>query len=132
MRSVLIYLALQAIKMKKPYSISSFTLLFALVLTMLGAVCYSPFLKANTKTVAKSAAKEKDAKQQTEHVLTIGQHVLSSLSFSFESNTDYISSDIDFVHFCLPFEVVHRVLSASFQNSYLSNIFPFAISAQAP
>ena len=118
--------------MKKSYSISRFTLLFALVLTMLGAVCYSPILKANTPTVAKTDAKEKHTKEQTEHVLTIGQHVSSSLSFSFESNTDYISSTVDFIHFCLPFEVVHSILSASFQNSYLSNIFPFAISAQAP
>jgi len=132
LRSALIYLALQAIKMKKRYSISLFTLLFALVLTMLGAVYYSPILKANSVAACKSESKEKDTKQQTDHVLTIGQHVLSSLSFSFESNTDYISTDVDFIHFCLPFEVIHRVLSASFQNSYLSNIFPFAISAQAP
>lgn len=118
--------------MKKRYSISLFTLLFALVLTMLGAVYYSPILKANSVAACKSESKEKDTKQQTDHVLTIGQHVLSSLSFSFESNTDYISTDVDFIHFCLPFEVIHRVLSASFQNSYLSNIFPFAISAQAP
>lgn len=118
--------------MKKPYSISRFTLLFALVLTMLGAVCYSPILKADTKAAEKNDAKEKGSEQQSEHVLTIGQHVLSSLSFTFTSNLDYISSNIDFIHFCLPFEVVHSILSASFQNSYLNNIFPFAISAQAP
>ena len=132
MRSTLIYLALQAITMKKSHSAYRFTLLFALILTMLGAVSYSPILKANTKTVSKSETKKEDASEQTEHVLTIGQHVLSSLSFSFETNTDYISSTIDFIHFCLPFEVVHQILSASFQSSYLSNIFPFAISAQAP
>ena len=132
MRSTLIYLALQAITMKKSHSAYRFTLLFALILTMLGAVSYSPILKANTKTVSKSETKKEDSSEQTEHVLTIGQHVLSSLSFSFETNTDYISSTIDFIHFCLPFEVVHQILSASFQSSYLSNIFPFAISAQAP
>lgn len=118
--------------MKKPYSIFRFILLVALVLTMLGAVCYSPILKANTKTVSKSETKKEDPSEQTEHVLTIGQHVLSSLSFSFESNLDFISSNFDLNHFCLPFEVVHQILSASFQNSYLNNIFPFAISAQAP
>ncbi|ABG57407.1 hypothetical protein CHU_0114 [Cytophaga hutchinsonii ATCC 33406] len=123
---------MQAITMKSTYSTYRFTLLFALILTMLGAVSYSPVLKANTKTVAKSADEKEKANQQTEHILTIGQHVLSSLSFSFESNTDYISPDIDIFHFCLPFEVVHQIVSASFQNSYLNNIFPFAISAQAP
>ncbi len=118
--------------MKNTCSIYRFTLLFALILTMLGAVSYSPILNANTKTVAKSTNEKENADQQATHILTIGQHVLSSLSFSFECNTDYISSAIDFLHFYLPFEVVHQILSASFQNSYLNNIFPFAISAQAP
>lgn len=118
--------------MKNTYSAYRFTLLFALIVTMLGAVSYSPILKANTKTVAKSSPENENADHQTEHTLTIGQHVLSSLSFSFECNTDYISAIIDFFNFYLPFEVVRPILSACFQNSYLNNIFPFAISAQAP
>ncbi|MGN6645942.1 MAG: hypothetical protein ACTHJT_05375 [Cytophaga sp.] len=118
--------------MKKQYSSYYFTLLFALILTMLGAVCYSPILHANTKAVAEKAPKDDNSATKAEQTITIGQHVASTLSFSFESNTDLISSGFDFVHFGLPFEVVHRVLSAIFQNSYLSNIFPFAISAQAP
>jgi hypothetical protein len=128
----LIYLALHPTEMKKTVSPYSYLLLFALILTMLGAVCYSPILKADSKTIAKSEIEKAKKESAAEHVITIDHHVFSSLSFSFDSNTTFLSTFFEFVHFGLPFEVAHSIVSASFQNSYLENIFPFAISAQAP
>jgi hypothetical protein len=118
--------------MKKSFSVYRFAFLFALIFTMLGAVCYSPVLKAETQTIAATDKQDSDSKKNHEQILTIAQHVLSTISFSFESNSDLIPGAFEYVHFGLPFEVIHRILSASFQNSYLENIFPFAISAQAP
>gem|GEM_PF-1577654 len=132
MRSTLIYLALHPIQMKKSVSTYKYLLLFALIFTMLGAVCYSPILKADSKTIAKNETKKSNKERTSEHVITIDHHVFSSLSFSFDSNTTFLSTLFEFVHFGLPFEVSHSIVSASFQNSYLENIFPFAISAQAP
>ena len=128
---MLIYLALQAIKMKKAISTYRFVLHCALIVAMLGTVCYSPLLKSDIKTVSKNETKE-DGDTQSEQILTITHQVISPVSFSFESNSDLLPADFDFIHFCLPFDVVHTVVSAIFQNSYLNNIFPFAISAQAP
>lgn len=132
MRSALIYLALHPIEMKKSVSTYTYLLLFALIFTMLGAVCYSPVLKADSETIAKKEAKKSTKEQASEHIITIDHHVFSSLSFSFDSNTTFLASVFEFVHFGLPFEVLHSITSASFQNSYLENIFPFAISPQAP
>lgn len=132
MRSTLIYLALHPIQMKKSVSTYRYLLLFALIFTMLGAVCYSPILKADSKTIAKNESKKSSKEHASEHVITIDHHVFSSLSFSFDPNTTFLSTVFEFVHFGLPFEVSHSIVSASFQNSYLENIFPFAISAQAP
>lgn len=118
--------------MKKQVSTYRYLLLFALIFTMLGAVCYSPILKANSETVAKNETKKSNKEHTVEQVITIDHHVFSSLSFSFDSNTAFISTLFEYVHFGLPFEVSHSIVSASFQSSYLENIFPFAISAQAP
>ena len=128
----MIYLALQTIKMKKQVSTYRYLLLFALIFTMLGAVCYSPVLKANSETITKNETKKTDKEHTVEQVITIDHHVFSSLSFSFDSNTAFLSTLFECVHFGLPFEVSHSIVSASFQSSYLENIFPFAISAQAP
>jgi len=118
--------------MKKAVSTYRFAVLFALIFAMLGAVCFAPILKAQTKTVSSANKQNKETDNTNEHVLTIAHHVLSTISFSFECNSDLIPSAFEYLHFGLPFEVIHRILSASFQNSYLENIFPFAISAQAP
>lgn len=118
--------------MKKTFSTYRFAFLVALIFAMLGAVCYAPVLKAETHAIVKNDKKGDDSASQDEHVLTIGQHVLSTISFSFESNSDLIPSSFSTLQFGLPFEVVHQIISASFSNSYLANIFPFAISAQAP
>ena len=118
--------------MKKSVSTYKYLLLFALIFTMLGAVCYSPILKADSKTIAKNETKKSNKERASEHVITIDHHVFSSLSFSFDPNTTFLSTLSEFIHFGLPFEVSHSIVSASFQNSYLENIFPFAISAQAP
>ncbi len=121
--------------MKKTVSTYRFTFLIALIFSMLGAVCYAPVLKAHTHAttkVGKNDAKGDDSDKQHEHVLTIAQHVLSTISFSFESNSDLVPSAFSNLQFGLPFEIVHQIVSASFSNSYLENIFPFAISAQAP
>lgn len=99
---------------------------------MLGAVCYSPILKADSKSIVKKETKKSDKDHSSEHILTIDHHVFSSLSFSFDSDPALFSTLLEFVQFGLPFEVSHSIVSASFQNSYLANIFPFAISAQAP
>lgn len=98
---------------------------------MLGAICCSPLIRTDIKTVSKGETKE-ERDTQSKQILTITHQVLSSVSFSFESNSALLPTNVDFIHFCLPFDVVHTILSASFQNSYLNNIFPFAISAQAP
>ena len=118
--------------MKKSVLTYRYLLLFALIFTMLGAVCYSPVLKADSETIAKKETKKSTKEQSSEHIITIDHHVFSSLSFSFDSNTTFLSTLFEFVHFGLPFQVSHSIVSASFQNSYLENIFPFAISAQAP
>lgn len=118
--------------MKKPVSTYTYLLLFALILTMLGAVCYSPILKADSKTISKQETKKSDTDPTSGHILTIDHHVFSTLSFSFDSNTTCIYSNFECIQFGLPFEVVHTLISACFQNSYLENIFPFTISAQAP
>lgn len=132
MRSALIYLALHPIEMKKSVSTYTYLLLFVLIFTMLGAVCYSPVLKAHSKSIAKNETKKTNKEQASEHSITIDHHVFSSLSFSFDSNLTFLPTVLEFVHFGLPFEVFHSIISASFQNSYLENIFPFSISAQAP
>lgn len=118
--------------MKKPVSTYRYLLLFALIFTMLGAVCYSPIMKADSKSVAQKEAKKTGAGHSSEHILTIDHHVFSSLSFSFDSGNALVATLFESVQFGLPFEVSHSIVSASFQNSYLANIFPFAISAQAP
>ena len=118
--------------MKKTVSTYRYLLLFALIFTMLGAVCYSPILKADSETVAKNETKKSNKENASEHIITIDHHVFSSLSFSFDSDTTFLSTTFEFVHFGLPFEVSRSITSAIFQNSYLENIFPFAISPQAP
>lgn len=118
--------------MKKSVSAYTYLLLFALIFTMLGAVCYSPVLRADSKKISNIETKKSDKKQASEHSIKIDHHVFSSLSFSFDSNLTFLSTVFESVHFGLPFEVFHSIISASFQNSYLENIFPFAISAQAP
>ncbi|WP_018343318.1 hypothetical protein [Cytophaga aurantiaca] len=118
--------------MKKSVLTYRYLLLFALIFTMLGAVCYSPILKADSKSIAKSETKKSEKGHSSQHVLTIDHHVFSSLSFSFDSDNALFSDLFEYLQFGLPFEVSHSIVSASFQNSYLANIFPFAISAQAP
>jgi hypothetical protein len=129
----MIYLALQASKMKKNKFTYRHLILFALVFTMLGALCYSPILKSQSKSIISSKENKKSEKGSTsEHFITIDHHLANSISFSFDANANWFFSTFEKIHFALPFEFEHEVISAIFQNSYLKNIFPFAISAQAP
>ena len=130
----MIYLALQASNMKKNSSTYRCLILFALVFTMLGALCYSPILKAHSKTIV-SNTKENDKSNKnvaSEHFITIDHHLANSISFSFDANGSWLLTPFKKILFALPFESEHVVTSATFQSSYLKNIFPFAISAQAP
>jgi hypothetical protein len=128
----MIYLALQASKMDKNRFTYRHLILFALVFTMLGALCYSPILKAQSKSIAIKKSKKSDKGASSEHFITIDHHLANSISFSFDTNTNWLLSTFEKINFALPFEFEHVVISAIFQNSYLKNIFPFAISAQAP
>ncbi len=118
--------------MKKSINPTRYILLFALIFAMLGAVCYSPIVRADSKTVAKNISKESDSEKTSAEILTITQHVLCNISFSFECNAALLPTNFECTSFGSPFEVFYKIISASFQNSYLENIFPFAISAQAP
>lgn len=120
--------------MKNPNSTYKHLLLFALVITMLGAICYSPILKAHSKTIVTNTNENEKSHKNvaSEHFITIDNHLSNSISFSFDANGNWLITTFKEIQFALPFEFEHVVQSAIFQNSYLKNIFPFSISAQAP
>jgi hypothetical protein len=117
--------------MKKPFSTYRFTILLALIVSLLGAVCYSPLLLKKKKH---TITKQNDSKSQDQHTqeLNIAQHVLSTFSFSLYPTPGLAGDVFEHTYFGLPFEVVRKIHTTLFRSSYLENIFPFAISAQAP
>jgi len=118
--------------MKKPFSAYRFTILLALIVSLLGAVCYSPLILKKGKHVASKQTDKKANGKQTTQELNISQHVLSTISFSLHIGTGLTADIFEYSYFGLPFEVVHKIQTPLFRSSYLENIFPFAISAQAP
>lgn len=110
-----------------------FVFLFAVIASLLTAVCYGPAVQkceSISNNVEESTKDEDHASH--EQTLTIAQHVVTTISFSIHPDAKLPATLFEYIHFGFSSEVVDKIVSVLFSISYLENIFPFSISPQAP